>query len=478
MSEQRVKRIEFVKTLILVVLFFTTILFLYLLWSLDSESTFRLPSILSQEEVEPPQIEALLIPKSVIYSQGDGSYKLAAEDLDQSFYAALSELRTLGNSDSVLVSEVTAQQYQEAIAGYQSVIISFDYGLPFNEVCSHYDINRATGFDTVEFMNSISFSEAAKESIFIYDQKKDRYYRLVADKESTVVEDQFLSIQDELLTSYYTIGNISGGDNTALIPLAVSSNLIPVEYYEESEEASENVRQALAESLFGENFDFVRRITDSFGNVTYMYGYGQKTFFTGIDGVFEYKNATVEGISAGFFGDLETALSFVAMHGTWSSLDGQAIEFYLKNVQDIADERKKGYHFSFGVKILGQEVFYENGESIEIEILAGQVAYYKRDVISVAPEEAYDTAPKPTQDPANVIAQNCNHIYNVMNDSMLTINSEEAFEYVADSVVSVQTGLVRVQNDQNLQPAWIIHMNNDQRFYFSLYEARPIGLSE
>lgn len=477
MSERRFNRIELFKTLILVVLFFTTILFLYLLWSLDSANAFHLPSILSQEEeIDPPDMEAFLIPSSIIYSQGDGSYQLADEDLDQKFVAALAELRTLSNSASILVSEVTAQQYQEAMSGYQSIILSFDYGIPFSEVCSRYEIKRATGFDVIESMNTLSFSEAARESIFIYDKVKGKYFRLLADEESSVVKDEFSKLQKDEMLSYYTVGNILGGENPALIPLTMESDLIPVQYDKESPDTSEEIKQALAESLFGENFDFVRRITDSFGNVTYMYGYGQKTFSTSVDGVFEYKNETLEGDSTGFFSDLQTALTFVAMHGGWDGLDGQDAAFYLKDAQSIADGKKEGYRFSFAIELSGEEVFYESGFPIEIEVLAGQISYYKRDVFSV--DDDYTASFRPAQDPANVIAQNYSYIYSNMNSNTFSVNEEEAFDAVASWIISVQTGFVRIQSDQILRPAWIIHMNNGQRFYFSLYEAKPIVQSK
>jgi hypothetical protein len=406
---------------------------------------------------------------------GDGSYQLADENLDQKFAGALIELRRLSNSASILVSEVTSQQYQEAMSGYKSIILSFDYGIPFDEICFRYEIKKATGFDVIESMNSLSFSEAAKESIFIYDRAKGKYFRLLADEESSVVADEFSKLQRDEMLSYYTVGNILGGQNPALIPLTTDNSLSSVRYDKESQEASEEIKQALAESLFGENFDFVRRITDSFGNVTYMYGYGQKTFSTSVDGVFEYKNETLEGNSAGFFADLQTALTFVAMHGGWDSPDGQQAVFYLKNAQGIADGKKEGYRFSFSIELWGEEVFYESGFSIEIDVLAGQISYYKRDVFSV--DDDYKTSFRPAQDPANVIAQNYSYIYSNMDSNVFSVN-EEAFDAVASRISSVQTGFVRIQSDRVLRPVWIIQMNNGQRFYFSLYEATPIVQSK
>ena len=477
MRMQKVNRIERAKTILLVVLFLTTILLLYLLWSPETQSHFTLPGILSQrEKAEIPAAESVLLPDQVAYSYGDGSFVLLNKNLQQIFSFAISQLKLLNESNNRLVSEITAEQFREGIEQYKSAFLSFNYGIPFDELCLRYDIRNTAEFDSIGDVYLIAFSEADKESLFIYDENTQKYFRIVSERESTAVDDLFTMITQENPTVYYRIGSIFGGENDALIPLILTSKLSTIYYKEESAEASESVRRALAESLFGENFDFVRRITDNFGNVTYMYGYGQKTFTSYVNGIWEYKNEVVSGAGGGFFSDLELALSFVATHGTWDSLDGQKLRFYLADAKEITENKKTGYLFSFGVFIMGEKVFYESGFPIEIKILDGQVAYYKRNVISVYEEQAFYENSVLAQDPANVIAQNYNYIYNVMTDNALSVNEEKAFEYVADSVASVEAGLACIENDKSLQPAWIIHMDKGSSFYFSLYEARPIGL--
>lgn len=477
MSEQKLKHIERAKTILLVVLFFMTILLLYLLWSPEYQSRFNLPGILSQrEKAETPEAESMLLPDKVAYSYGDGSFVLLEKNPQAAFTFAIAQLKKLNESNSKPVSEITAEQFKEGIDQYKSAFLAFDYGIPFSELCQRYDILSTAEFDNIGDVYLIAFSEADKKSIFTYDESMQKYFRIVLDSESSAVEDLFTIITQEKSTAYYRSGTIFGGENDTLIPLVFSSRLSEIYYKEESEEASESVKKALAESLFGENFDFVRRITDNFGNITYMYGYGQKTFTSYVDGIWEYKNEVLPGTSNGFFGDLETSLSFVATHGTWDSLDGQKLEFYLADARKITDEKKTGYQFSFDAFIMGEKVFYEDGFPIDIRILDGQVAYYKRNVISVYPSQDFNENPVTAQDPANVVAQNYNYIYNVMTDNTLSVSEEEMFEYVAGSIASVKTGLARIKNDNVLQPAWIIHMNNGSSFYFSLYEAEPIGL--
>ncbi|NCB42079.1 MAG: hypothetical protein EOM59_05615 [Clostridia bacterium] len=479
MRMQKINHIEKAKTILLVVLFFTTILLLYLLWSSEYQSRFNLPDILSQrEQVQVPEVENVVLPSKVVYSFGDGSFKLLTKNPQEVVAFVVLQLKELNETANKVVSEITAEQFKEVIDQYKSAFISFDYGIPFDEFCLKYDIYNTTEFDSIMNINLIAFSEADQESIFIYDDNRGKYYRIVSGKESTAVQDLSEIITRENATVYYRVGSIFGGENDSLIPLILTSKLLPIYYKEESEEASKSVRKALAESLFGENFDFVRRITDNFGNVTYMYGYGQKTLTNYIDGVLEYKSEVLSGTRGGFYGDLETALSFVATHGTWDSLDGQDIEFYLVDAKEISEDKKSGYEFSFGTFVFGEKVFYEKGFPIEVKILDGQVAYYKRNVISIYDGQGFRENSIIAQDPANVIAQNYNYIYNVMTNNALAVNEDKAFEYVAASVSSVETGLVRIENDSSLQPAWIIHTDQGSSFYFSLYEARPIGLKK
>jgi hypothetical protein len=193
--------------------------------------------------------------------------------------------------------------------------------------------------------------------------------------------------------------------------------------------------------------------------------------------VLEYKNETPEAAAGGFFGDLETALAFVAAHGTWGSLDGEEIGFYLSDAQPVSAGKREGHRFQFGAWIDGRSLYYEDGVPIEIEVLDGQISYYRRDVISVD-GNVRRPGLRPAQDPANVIARNYNHIYNVMTGNVLSVNEESAFQYVALAVREIRTGLVRIANDERLQPAWILGMENGQKFYFSLYEAIPIGMTK
>jgi hypothetical protein len=276
------------------------------------------------------------------------------------------------------------------------------------------------------------------------------------------------------LSVCYTIGNILGGDNQELMPLFEESSLMPVRWKSDSEETSQSIRLLLLESLFGENLDFVRRIADNAGNVTYLYGYGKKTFTYQSDGVLEYKNEAADATAGGFYKDLETALSFAAVNGLWDGAEASGLRLTLRNAEVISNGKQEGYRFGFGAHIAEHPLYYEAGLPLIVEVLDGQVSYLRSDMIAVERMPAHGQE-KPVQDPANVIARNYNHIYNVSTGNVLSVNQDIAFQYVVSSVRDVRVGLVRLLNNEWLQPAWILETRGGQRFYFSLYEAIPIG---
>ena len=74
------------------------------------------------------------------------------------------------------------------------------------------------------------------------------------------------------------------GFGRAYVAVSVESSLSEGSFISEAAERGRDLRTSMAEAVMGENFDFVRRISDGFGNTTYMYGYGQKTFTARADG--------------------------------------------------------------------------------------------------------------------------------------------------------------------------------------------------
>lgn len=244
----------------------------------------------------------------------------------------------------------------------------------------------------------------------------------------------------------------------------------------------------MAERFFGESFDFIRKITEDNGKTIYMYGYGQKVLIVNTDGSFEYKEELLIENSSEikFFDALDTALQFVAAHGSWQSLDGAKMKPYLKNVL-IDPNKKKSYQFTFGMKTNGTPLFYERGESIVVEVTLGQVTYYRRNMIDFDQEEIdaiESMSSNDTYSPINMIAQNCEYIYDILlekGQESFETDKNQIFNKVSSLITNMQIGYVKPADsfttNNKVKPVWVVTLDK-VNIYLDLYSAEPIGYSQ
>ncbi len=461
MEQDRSRRIEHLKTAVLVVLFLTTILLLYLLWSFDSQGRLHLPDILIHRETQlVPKAESVIVPDRVVYSMGDGSYRQKTEGTYDVFERGLSQMQAVLLHSDAVVEEITKEQFSESIKDYRSLTIYFPYALPFRELANDKQVGAAPVVEFDREMDVLAFSEASGKSVFFGNTEMESFYRLHAgddiDYYERMTEDKALRER----TVFYRVGDILGGDNDILIPLSAESELGSLRWRRDIEHPGESV-PALTESLFGENLDFVRRITDNFGNVTYMYGYGQKTFTHQVDGVLEYKNEATETVAPGFLRELNIALTFAARHNLWSDVSDQGIQYVLSDVEPLAQGRMSGRRFTFGGFIDGWPLRYDSGHPLVIEVLNGQVTYCRTEPIQLV-DTPGGSQKRAVHDPANVIARNYNHLHNVLTGNLLSVNEDRTFQLVVSKLTDVRRGYVRLSNDEALRPAWIIEAEGEQ----------------
>ena len=482
-SNQLHRRIEKIKDIILVVLFFTTILLLYFFWENEPFEDFQLTDIVSsQEEYETIPLEDVIVPDNIYASSGTGVYVKVYSGKRDLWQRGITEIRKFGEASSVFVGEITKEQYLDAMSGYTSVQFDLGYEVPFHQFCDYYKINRGQSFDTVEGVSTIAFSGASGESLFLVEEQKGKYYRLVADKEYT----QLRAIAEEIAASddasYYSISEVMGVENTTMIPWEASVAYGALPWETERQRGTDEDVLALAQSFFGENFDFIRRMMDTKGNVTYMYGYGQKIFITYADGSFEYKeevNNSTAGSST-FYGSLETALDYIAAHGSWSTFDDQPISLFLSRAKAVEQNKQKGYRFEFGLMAGDLPVYYDQGVPLAVEVINGQLTYYQRNLIQYDLPEVRDISVQTNA--ANVIASNYKSIYRLIHPEAASMAPKEAwFDEVVFGINDVRLGYFRsVKNSdtrevQMMVPAWIVTVNNNLRVFFDINSGEILG---
>jgi len=484
---------EKAKNVSLVVLFLSTVLLLYFFWG--NISFGELSYSVSEVGGEVPKTAELVKPEQITINFGGDTYTVVPpgdiwrNDTEKdSFVEALGRF---GPAENVRVEEITEKQYLQVMQ-LESIVAEFNYDIPLADFCNIFSIQKAPSYDVIETVTSIGYSSAeGGNSLFIRDGKNNRHFRLVAGSGESGNGNNagfpalIASAAAQRYDVYYPAGSYLGVENDNLIPLSIRTNLKGFPFRKEiSSDQTEKIN-AVAEQFFGRNFDFVRKITEENGTIIYMYGYGQNVLIVNTDGSVEYKEGQTGNVKGQSFTDsLETAVNFVANHGSWGSPEKTGLTPYLKDV--IPDpENKDGRRFVFGMEINGNRLYYEDGAPIVVGVTSGQVTYYKRNLIEFDWKDlqAVETAAEGDAfSTANLIAENFRYIYNILlraGEVKATADEEEMFNAVAARVKDMKPGYVKQAGESvtEIQPAWIVRIN-DTEIYFDLYNADPIGYSK
>ena len=86
---------------------------------------------------------------------------------------------------------------------YPSIRFQFGYDIPFQEFCDFYGLTRYQGYELIEGVESISYSEQKKETILIHQKKGNKYFAIVADDDYTNFSDIIAGIESSDSPVYY-----------------------------------------------------------------------------------------------------------------------------------------------------------------------------------------------------------------------------------------------------------------------------------
>lgn len=478
-------RIEIIKNMLIVVLFISTMLLLYFFWENPMVETFKFSEIImdAEESEQIPKINDVIRPEQVIINFGTGVYTAVDCNEKDAWNRCILSLKQFLQSESILVEEITKAQYHK-IMEFRSIRCEFLYDMPLNSFCKQYNIGSFQSLNTIEMFSAIGYSSGSPESIFLYDRQNDKYYRLISKVEQPAFEKLISDIKEGNYITCYPIGTYVGTKNQTVMPLSLMTYIEEIRYKPEFTQKQPHLIRETAQTFFGESFDFVRRIAESKGSIVYMYGYGQKVLTINADGSLEYKEIeNSSGYQQDYFEALNSALQFVASHGDWKYAQGIETTPYVMISKEIKKEKKKGYRFIFGMETNGEKLYYKNGEPIIVEIIEGQVTYYKRNMIQINPEDLNpieNQNQKQAFSAVNMLAKNYEFIHTILLEEGYELSTEEkgVFETVSDLIKHVETGYIKVTsetgNGGRLIPAWIVIID-DIMLYFDLYDAEPIG---
>lgn len=478
------QHIELLKNILLVVLFFTTMLLLYFFWSNPVTGSFRIADIIGEEPEEIPSFEQVIQPGKIIVHFEDGGYTFLEEEDFYAWEQCLQLLKGLDRQEVKALEEITSEQFNQ-IMEFRSILYQFHYDLPLETFMRRYGIPEIPGMDQIGDFSIIGFSSGSPESLFLYSSSKDKYYRIVYGLSHTSMDELLSSVDAKKNVNYHRIGILVGTENQTLVPLSLDMQLEEIPYSPEFEDLNTSEVKDFAKTFFGESFDFVRKIEESKGSHIYMYGYGDKVLTIGAGGRVEYKNKeTPQGSQQNYFEALDTAIQFVASHGGWKTEEGMEMAPFVRYVQPVEDNKRKGYRIVFGMELSEEELYLEGSSSIAVEVIHGQVTQYLRDMVRVDEEDFVENtsgARQETFSTINMIAQNYSYIASILAEEghdFSNLQGIELFNTVSDLIYSVDTGYMKPeyegQGEDTLIPAWVVKAGTIM-IYFDLYDAKPLG---
>jgi hypothetical protein len=462
--------IEKIKNVLIVVLVLSTILLLYFLWSDSRVGDFSLAG-LGSSRAEPILAKSVLNPDKITVSFGAENYTVissGAGDWDSSSPGAsvdtgiIQELQAFSLSGVILTSAISKQDFVDVMRA-RSIMADFPFAMPFTEFCSQYGLRGLTRTELIESFTGVAYSEASPNSVFFFNKREERYYRLAADDADADFEALISGIERRGNASFYPLRMYSGIENEVMIPLDMQISMTPIPYWGavsgmEADEGDEGA--AMAQKLFGSSFDFTRKITEGNGTTVYMYGYGERVLVLNQDGSFEYSASGRDsnGVPS-FFEALDIALDFISQHGALEACGMTPDRLYLSKVEADSDGGR-GYRFSFGFSTGGYAVHYLNDEALVVGTLGDQATYFKQNLIDCQDVSGYpgDAPEQEALRPFDLLTENFAAIFDVLDGLQIALEPEDAeaggeaalimskemtFEAVVRGVSDVSAGYLR-----------------------------------
>ena len=474
------------KTILIVVLFLSTVLLSYFYWENASLSGLKQSvderfSSSRFTDGDIPEVSSIVYPKSVQVNFGDGTHCICQKEAPELWSAFLPIYIDFSESDDLVIEEISAEQWEETVY-MKSIEYIFDYDLPV-ELLEAMGASNYGQLNDFRSITSLAYSEASTSSIFIKDSSNDKYFRVISDLNLEQLSQSIDELYKNRPNQYYPISMLLGTENQVMMPFYTSYSLPVVSCPNGTSDSVKNYEKELAETFFGKSLDFVRKITGDNGTITYMYGYGQKILNIYKNGMFEFqKTASSEVNSVDFKEAFSIATSFIAEHGSWSSPDGKQLKTRLEDVSKKTSPKASSYTFVFSVHYDNIPLYRTNTSEIIIEVTGDQVTNYKRNIEAHNPTELSDYTANSTQNASivTILSYNYQKIAKILLENDLIVpgdGSMDIFDITISSITSVELGYWGQDYDdtsQKLLPSWVIDFSGFHIF-FDLYSGEYLG---
>ncbi|MDK2917463.1 MAG: hypothetical protein PWQ37_196 [Candidatus Petromonas sp.] len=372
------------------------------------------------------------------------------------------------------IEEIKAEDWKN-INNFKSLRMDFACELPSSSLIDLLANNKNISNKNIGSIDSIIIPaiESEKTNIYMGNFRQGKYVRLkgnlISNKVKQLIDNIEIVGEEKGYVSYYSLQDYTPVNSDILTPIFDEVNIPKIKVTNEIQVSDKAQVKTIANEFFGNDFDFVKEITETDGTVIYMYGYGEKALKIEKGGLLEHiekVNNDRPQQNLDFTKSLQIATQFVKEHVGWPVNLQNA---YLSDYEKGEKENKKGYRFFFNYRLNGLPVYVPHiGKlnAIEVEVVGNQVTYYKRLVKRIS--EKYSEDKKVTLI-AEVIVNNLDLIKkNYLNNNFNNNLDDKDINYLKILELIRELELAYYYNGKVLIPVWKVVIDNTV-YYFDLY---------
>lgn len=437
---------ELIKSIVLVALVALSIVLVLMLWPRTGEG-FELGDLFKfeKEEEQSYDITKILTAKNATYRKADGNI-VVFKYPKEVFNDTQSFISTFLSTHETAATEISSDMYDEAKMDFESLRIKFSFIVPFDQYVSISKFVRESGYESVIDFDEILISKIYPNSIFFKNSKENKCYRIYAASEYENF-DSIISSAVQSSRKYEDVSYLLGKGESASIPFA---NLELKYSFGSSSKMDSAKEEQLVRALFGETFDFARRAVDANGNITYMYGYGQKIVTLSKNGDVEYRAEALSGSSEGLLYDIGSASTFLENIG---ALDEDDRSYYVISYASRENTGKTN-----ATKIIYEKVFDEKeilgDESITVEVENGEVISYTKENRLMTSYSSLSYV----KEAASLLAEKSKEIYEICL-GIRALSANDAYDFVCTKVEYVKEALFE-KEEGAFYPCYIVCMQD------------------
>jgi len=365
---------EKVKTIFLAMLFVLSVLLTQRLWIIIPSSEIFAKEIDNAVEEEFNIYAEILSPQSYVYNFGGGYHTIFFTDPNDTWSEVVRMIDDF-TEKGFTYETLDMEQWQDANE-YKSVKMSFSFPLPLELFYSDFGLWDIG--EEMKYIDNLIMPAKDGSVIYIADKSKGIYLKLKGQPIAGSVASKIDEVEALPYTDYFRTEDILGIETDILLPINFEEGIPKAEVAMEMDVSDKAQITAMAGRIFGETFDFVKKIEETDGSIVYISNYGEKVLKIQSDGLLEYTEMLEkqgQPLTVTFLESLNRSAEFVKNHGGWPA------GAYLAGVEEIEKAGIKGYRFYFGYKINGYQVSYGEGAgAILVDVYGNNVAYYKRHV--------------------------------------------------------------------------------------------------